>query len=112
MKRKTSLKIHKNPEYNVCDYCRVIAHSYGRAQTAKERRHARARFRLHRKVLHTNPLSKRTRMNLKRAEVLARRLYHHFKGRGVPGFIVKRIPDGYRGIVEDILKYNGMRITA
>ncbi len=41
---------------------------------------------------------------------IAKWLYHHFKKRGVPSFVINRISSRIRPIVIDILEYNGVTV--
>lgn len=48
----------------------------------------------------------------KAAVKAARWLYEHFKGRGVPGWVMNRLSPKIRPIVTDILKYNGITVRS
>ncbi len=41
----------------------------------------------------------------------AKWLYHHFKGRGVPSWVIERVSPKIRPIVVNILRYNGVPVT-
>lgn len=92
-----------------CEYCRLLHNLYQRS-SGKEKRRVLARFRMHRRALHTNPPDKR-RLKIARVAVkLAWKLYKHFKEEGVPAFVMNRVPAEVRPYVEDILRYNGVKV--
>ncbi len=99
-------RLHKNP--SVCEYCYLLNSVYSKATGHKDKRRVLARFKLHRKAIHSNP-PKSSKLR-QRAIAIAKQLYKHFKGRGVPAFVMNKIPGSYRSIVEQILKYNGIAV--
>lgn len=46
----------------------------------------------------------------KAAVKMAHWLYNHFKQRGVPSWMIARVPGKIRPIVTNILSYNGVKI--
>lgn len=98
-----------NPQ--MCEYCKVIHHSYATAHTPKEQRRALARLRLHKRVLHRNPPTPR-RVKIARIAVkMAYRLYKKFKDDGVPQFIIDRIPAEVRPYVVMTLEASGVKVV-
>lgn len=95
-----------------CEYCRLLNSLYTQADSKKARRRILARFKLHRKALHQNPLGGTRRLAIKAGIKTAKVLYSHFKNKGVPSFVMNKIPGSYRSIVEEILKYNGVKVSS
>lgn len=118
MKQKHKRK-RRNPGRGPCEYCHLLNQQYVKDLSPKARRRILARFKLHRKAMHNNPSlayrhmmkpPRRTRI-AKIAIKIAFKLFHHFKGKGVPRFIIQKIPSEIRPYVVDILSYNGIRVV-
>lgn len=80
-------------------------------RTAKERRHERARLKIHFKTVHKNPASSR-RIKIARIAVkLAYRLYQKFKDDGVPQYIIDKIPAEIRPYVVMTLEASNVKVV-
>lgn len=98
----------RNPQ-RICEYCKLLARKYAFSTGRAEKRRTLARFKLHKKAVHTNPPPKK---RLQAAMAIARKIHAHFKNKGVPAFVMRAVPDNYRSIVTQILKVNGVPVRA
>lgn len=101
-----SKKTIKNPS---CEYCHLLQSLYVRAGGPKDKRHIRARLKLHYKAMHRNPPSSRKIKAMKRATRLAYKVYTHIKQTGVVLPLPARTPRLVKKYVKFILDANDIR---
>lgn len=97
----------KNPQ--PCEYCRLLSDKYLSSTGKREKRHVRARFKLHLKAVHKNPVTTKTVRAMKLAHRLAMGIFKATRNYKIPVPLPKRTPPIVKEYVQMILDANDIK---